>query len=121
MAKKSGNVVTWAFWVGAVLAIIAGIGVAAGAAFADNIWIPVILVVAGLIVGFANISAKETVPFLVAAIALAVLGGNSLTSLNDVVPQLGTLLTAAVSAFALFIAAAAIVVAVREAWNMASN
>ena len=120
MKGQSGQLAYWAFWIGAIIAILVGIGQAANAAYATNQWIPVILVILGLVVGFVNITVKETLPFLVAAIALLALGTAGLTSLDTLIPRLGTLLGSAVQAFTFFVGAAAVVVAVKEAWNLAS-
>lgn len=118
---KNKSLTQWAFWIGAIISVLLGIGAAAQASYATNKWIPVILVVLGLIVGFANITAKETVSFLVAAVALVAFGASGLNTLDTVIPKLGTLLGSAVQAFSWFIGAAAIVVAVKTAWMEASG
>lgn len=119
MAKN--NLTNWAFLIGALLAVLVGIGQAAQASYATNQWIPVILVVLGLVVGIVNIQAKEMTSFLVAAIALLAFGAGGLSTLDNVIPKLGTLLGSSVQAFSFFIGAAAIVVAVKEAWMLASR
>lgn len=121
MAKQKGNLTNWAFLVGAVLAILVGIGQAAQADFVTSAAIPVILVLLGLVVGFVNITTKEAISFLVAAIALIALGGAGLNAIDSLIPKLGTLLAQAVQAFAFFVGAAAVVVAVKTAWNLASS
>ncbi len=121
MAKKKKSLTHWIFLLGALVAALVGIAVAASWVWASNKWIPVILVLLGLIVGLANISVKETVPFLVAVIALFVFGSSILGSLDTLIPKLGTLLGSAVQAFSFFVGAAALVVAFKEAWNLASK
>lgn len=122
MAKKNtGTITTWAFWLGAILSIVVGIGAAANATFATAAWVAVVLVILGLIVGFANITAKETTGFLIAALALVAIGGSGLNTLDSVIPRLGTLVGSAVQAFAFFVGGAAIVVAVKQAWDLASS
>ena len=118
MAKQK-SLSDWAFLIGAIIAVLVGIGQAAQAAYASNQWIPVILVILGLVVGFLNVSAKSTTAFLVAAVALVAVGTGGLTSLDNLIPRLGTLLGSAVQAFTFFVGAAAVVVAVKEAYGLA--
>ncbi len=66
----------WAFIIGVVLAIIAGFVAIPFTAF--------VLAVLGLVVGFLNITTKETNNFLMAAIALLVLGAASLGAIGEV-------------------------------------
>ncbi|HME87404.1 MAG TPA: hypothetical protein VKE88_03260 [Candidatus Nanoarchaeia archaeon] len=119
--KNMNNATHWAFLIGAVVSLLVGIGAFTTAAWATNNWIPVVLVVLGLAVGFANVSAKETTPFLVAAIALLAFGSGGLNSLDTLLRGLGTFAGATVQAFSFFVGAAAIVVAVKEAWALANN
>ena len=116
---KNANVSNWAFLIGAIIAVLVGVGQAAQAGYAQNQWIPVILVVLGLVVGFLNVSSKEATAFLVAAVALVAVGTGGLTSLDNLIPRLGTLLGSAVQAFTFFVGAAAVVVAVKEAYGLA--
>ena len=121
--KKQASLSTWAFWIGVVVAAIVGISDASGTSLGTfTQYIPVLLVVLGLVVGFANITAKETTPFLLASVALLIFVSTGLlVTLDELIPQLGTLLGTAVQQFALFIGAAALVVAFKEAWELAAN
>jgi hypothetical protein len=119
--KKGNNLVGWAFWIGAILSVLFGIGSAARAGYTSNPWIPTILVVLGIVVGLANVSAKEMTSFLVAALGLFVFASVFSQVTVPVLSWIATLLGSAVQAFALFIGGAAIVVAVKEAWGMASK
>ncbi len=103
----SGKVGFWAFVVGLVLSLIGGLLVPQNAA------IVVILVILGLVIGFLNISAKETQLFLVATIALIVVGGvfSSLTVLS-----IGKLLDQILGYVATLMAPAAIVAAIKALW-----
>lgn len=109
----------WAFIVGVIIAIVIGL-------FSGNIegtqaagWLSLLLVVLGLVVGFLNISDKETTAFLVAAIALLVPGiANSTFSNIDVV---GGYLSGIVSQLTAFVAPAAIVVALKAIYTLASK
>ena len=110
-----------AFFVGMLLAIIAG-GVSR-----DNGTIVLILVILGIIVGLFNITSREMIPFLVAAIALVVVGtavgseGNygPFAPLNDVINGLGRVLNGMVAYIAVFMTPAAIITAIRVVWSLA--
>ena len=117
---KGGDLTNWSFVIGALLAIIMGLGAAAGAAFATNAWLVLLLVVLGLVVGFANITKKEVGGFLLAVAALVLVGSANLSAVNTLIPFVGSFLAATIDLFIVFIAPAALVVAVRSAWNLAS-
>ena len=90
-------------------ALIIGIGLAIIAGFAAIPALPSALFVLGLIVGFLNIKEKESTPFLVAVIALLLIGVAGL--------QFGKLTLVAVSIlnnFIAFVAAAGLVVAIKQ-------
>ncbi len=70
-----------------------------------------LLVVLGLITGLMNITEKETTPFLVAALALLATGTASATLM--VIPKVGIYLASIVNAIGVFVAPAAIVVALK--------
>ena len=100
----------WAFIVGIVIAIIAGLVPA---------WqIPTVtwvLVILGLIVGLLNITAKETVEFLVAAIALMLIGS------AGAIPALGTIVLSILANIVAFVAPAALVVALKAIYELAKK
>jgi hypothetical protein len=106
----------WAFILGVIVAIIAGIVAATVAA--TSAWVVLLLVILGLIVGFLNIGDKQITGFLIAAIALMVLGATSGTTvlgeLNILIAGLGTLVNAILVNIAIFVAPAALVVALKE-------
>jgi len=96
-----------AFFVGMILAIIAGW-------YRDEGGIVLALVIFGIIVGLFNITGKEMIPFLVAAIALVVVGSiNGFAMLDDVVDGFGRVLNAIVDHIAVFMTPAAIINAIR--------
>lgn len=76
------------------------------------------LVVLGLIVGFLNVTSQESTPFLVAAIALGM--GSGIVSLNFV-PYFGGFLSRVFTYVSVFVAPAALVVAVKAIYNMAES
>ncbi len=91
---KKGQLTHWAFLLGAIISVLVGVLAALQSSFAANKWIPVVLVILGLIVGFVNVTSKEVVGFLVAAIVimvasvsvLAVLGMNGLPNSQQPMP-----------------------------------
>jgi len=102
-----------AFFAGMILAIIAGIITRESGA------IVLTLVIMGIIVGLFNISAREMVPFLVAAVALIVAGTNIFDPLNDVWDGLGRSLNSITHYIAVFMTPAAIINAMRMVWHLA--
>jgi len=108
MAKKSNNleiIGKWAFIIGLILAIIAGL--------IQGIYeIPslmLILVILGLIVGFLNISEKNTIKLLVAIIALMGIGGLTIS----VIPVINTYLEAMLTNILVFASGAGLVIAIK--------
>jgi len=92
----------WAFIIGLVVSVLAGLVSIGTAGLA---W----LVVLGIIVGFLNVTGKEVMGFLLATVALMMVGNVGLT-----LPAVGSFVTSVVSAFISFTAGAAAVVAIKE-------
>jgi hypothetical protein len=92
----------WAFIAGLVLAVLAGLVVV------DVYWVTWVLAILGLVVGFLNVSTKETQGFLLPAVALA-LSASAVQSL----PVVGFVLTNILSNVLIFVAAAMLLVAIR--------
>jgi hypothetical protein len=115
MAGKSPG--EYAYYLALIVAVLAGI---AATANATNYWVSVLLVVLGIIVGFLNISEKESGTFLMATIALLVAGflgtTGAFTPLNaqylSGVP-LGELITNILKNIAVFVAPAAVILAIK--------
>ncbi len=106
----------WAFILGVVIAIIAGL--AAGALDVVTAgYVTLVLVILGLIVGFLNIGDKDVTGFLIAAIALMAVGTANLSA----IPYIGVFLSAMVMNIAAFVAPAALVVALKEVYNLARS
>ena len=91
----------WAIIIGIVLAILAG--------FTEIPSLAIVLFVLGLIVGFLNIGEKESTPFLIAVIALLLIGVAGL-QLGGVTTRVATIL----ENFLAFISAAGLVVALKQ-------
>ncbi len=102
---------SYSFIVGVVVAILAGLASLTGD-------LPVlVLVLLGLVVGILNISVKETTDFLVAAVALIVAG----TANISVIPMVGALLQAVLGNITVFVAPAAIVIALKDVYALANK
>ena len=106
----------WAFIVGVLVAIVVSLFNVSGSVAG---WLVLLLVVLGLIVGLLNVTEKETTPFLVAAAALLITGtaGGSLA----IIPVIGSYLQDIVQNIAVFVAPAAIVVALKAIQSLAKD
>ena len=118
MAKGKTNILSmvgfWAFIVGLIIAVVVGILAALGIVGASIMpAIIIVLIILGLIVGFLNITAKEILLFLVATIALIVVGG-VFAPLKTF--SIGLILDAILALVATLMAPAAIVAAIKALW-----
>ncbi len=108
----------YAFILGVVIAVIAGFAVNYLGAFAG--WVPLVLIILGILVGLLNIKDKETTPFLIAAIALLATGAiSAFREIDSVVDPLGTVLSNIFGNIAVFVAPAAVIVAVVAIYKLA--
>lgn len=101
-----------AFLACVVIAVIAGL-VATDA----NGMILGVLVVLGLIVGFLNVSEKETTPFLISAAALIIAS----TAQFSTIPVAGVYIQSILANIAAFVAPAAVLVALKAVYALASK
>ena len=97
----------WAFIVGLVIAVLAGL-------FFQPGWAIWVLAILGVIVGLFNVTAEDTRSFLLASIALTL----SATALNTV-PIVGTALSYVLPFVVAFTAGATIVIALVELFRAA--
>ncbi len=100
----------WAFIIGLVISILFGFIPTAN-------WVPPVLAILGIIVGFLNITEKETKGFLLASIGLLVAG----TAALGVLPAVGTILKDILTNIIFFIAAAVLVVSLRSLFATVNN
>lgn len=100
----------WAFLIGVALSIIAAL-----VPQLQTQTVAWVLVLLGFIVGLLNITAKETQEFLVATIALVIVAD---AAANLV--QLGVVMAAVLGNIVLFVFPAALVVALKTIWELAS-
>lgn len=108
MKKRLGE---YAFLLGIAIAVLAGLLMETGG------WISVILVLLGLVVGLMNISSKETMPFLMASIALLLVGSAGLEKL----PIVGVYLAPVIANILVFVAPAVVVVALKTVFDLAKK
>ena len=94
----------WAFVIGLIISILLG--------FVTFSYAILLLVILGLIVGFLNVTEKESNKFLVAVIALIVVGVASLQALS-VLGTFYTWMETVLTSFVVFVAAAAVVVSIK--------
>ena len=99
---NSAKIGKWAFIIGLVVCVLAGI-------FFQPDWAIWVLAVLGVIVGLLNVTAEETRGFLLAAIALTL----SATALNSL-PVVGTALKYILPFVVTFVSGSMIVVALKE-------
>lgn len=104
---NSAKIGKWAFIIGLVVAVLAGL-------FFQPAWAIWVLAILGVIVGFLNVTAEETRGFLLAAIALTI----SATALNTI-PVIGTAFSLILPFVVAFIAGSMIVVAFKELFHTA--
>lgn len=107
MDAKIGH---WAFIVGILLAIIAGL-----IPTLQTSTVTWILVILGLVVGLLNISAKETTEFLVAVVALLIVGS------AGAIPALGGIVLAILANIVALSAPAALIVALKAIYALAAE
>ncbi len=81
------------------------------------------LVILGFIVGLFNLAAKETTPFLIAAIALMLAGivNLGLFTFFGLFPALGQFLRTVLSNIVVFVVPGAIIVGMKTIWRLASD
>ena len=100
----------WAFVIGIIIALVAGFTTGYATTFA------LVLFVLGLIVGFLNISEKESTKFLIAVIALLT-GGIASISAISVLGISIDYVDAIIGNFIAFVSAAALVVAIKAVFE----
>ena len=105
----------WAFLIGVLVALFGGLLVHFGAI--SETYVQSALLMLGLVVGLLNITVKETTDFLVATIALIMAGVVNLR----LIPYVGPLLNTLLNNVLVFVVPAAVIVALRAVWLLASR
>jgi len=112
--KGMKGVGKWAFLIGIVGALIlgalAGLGV-----FATPMWMTVVLVLAGIVIGLLNVTDAESVPLMVAALVIGVGAG-----VLGMLPLVGEFIKAVMTAVAAVVLPAGIIIALSTVWKKAS-
>ena len=108
MPKMEKNIGYWIFLIGVFISIIAGLLTTSGIN-ANVVWV---LAVLGLIVGLINVTLKDEVPFLVAALVLVTAAGYL-----SVIPYIGTTLVTILYYIVTFVAPASIIVALKAIYH----
>ena len=106
----------WAFLVGILIAIFSGLV----STSASSGYVAVILIALGLVVGFLNISVKEAEKFLIATVALLIIGTvsvNALFASGSFAGQIQIVLNNFIS----FVSAAALVVALKTVISLGAH
>lgn len=118
LSKKIGH---YAFLIGILLALVLALFSTSLGSKATLMML--VLVILGVVVGFLNITSKEMTEFLVAAIALVVIApvSTTLVVLDQYVTGLGTLLQSILSFIAIFVAPAALIVAIKAIVELAEK
>ena len=118
MEKQIGN---YSFIVGVIIALV--LGLASAELGAAKAWLWSILVVLGLIVGFLNVSGKDTKDFLLVTVALVVVAyaGSAQVSGWANVELIGKYLTGLFDSLLTFVVPASIVVALKEVYQLAKE
>ncbi len=107
----------WSFLVGVLLAIVLGL-------FPQPGWqatVTLILVVLGIIVALVNVTSKETSTFLIAAIALLVAASAGAAGGFGALPAVGTYLLNVFDNLVVFVAPAAVIVALKGVYQLAKD
>ncbi len=99
----------YAFIAGFAVAVFAGLGFQAS-------WVAWVLAALGVVVGFLNVTGRETRGFLIAAIAL-ILSASAVQSL----PFVGGVLTSIVGNVVTFVSAAVLVVALKSVFEVTKS
>ena len=116
MAKKTNQLGSWAFLIGVLLAVIAGIVSGLELGNIDNSIMTPVLLVIGAIVGLFNIKGGESMPFLFSGLTLIIASvfGAGITSTVPVV-------SAILASLLVIFVPATIIVAIKNVFVLAKN
>jgi hypothetical protein len=108
-----------AFLIGVLIAVIAGLFYAAGVLdITAQGTVALVLVILGLVVGLLNMMDKEVTTFLLAVVALEIAGASAAGI--ALIPLIGVPLAAIVNYIAVFVFPAAVIVALKAIWDLAT-
>ncbi|NMA44359.1 MAG: hypothetical protein GX950_00910 [Candidatus Diapherotrites archaeon] len=123
VSKTTGS---FAFLIGIILAVLLAIvGVLMPGVIDANLSaiLMLILVILGLIVGILNVKDKHITDFLIATMAVALVGNTAggLLVLDTVILPVGSLLVAIVMNIVALVAPAALVLGLKQVWTLAKE
>ena len=128
-SKQGKNIGAWAFMIGFLVALIVGVVSGLNATGAINLDMGInsmmtgILVAIGIIIGLVNVSVKESMKFMTASIVIIVapvgFGAMNVIDVMGVVNGLSAFLAALTGSMAIFVAPAAIIVALKAIYSTA--
>ncbi len=116
---KEGKMGAWAFIIGVVIALILGLLPAS----LQSIGVPV-LVIMGLIVGFLNVTEKETSQYLMAAVAIMIAlftAGSAISAQLESLPTIGKYMIGLLGSINMFVFPATIVVALKAIYGISKQ
>ena len=116
---KKGKTGAWAFIIGVLIALVLGL-LPAGL---QSIGVPV-LVILGLIVGFLNVTEKETTQYIMAAVAIMIAlftAGSAISAQLGSLPTVGRYLLGLLGNINIFVFPATIVVALKAIYNISKH
>ena len=113
--KELHKIAHYCFFIGLLIAIIAGLPWFYSSV--NAVALMSTLVFLGFIVGLFNLTAKDTMPFLTASIALMLAGIVNLSS----IPLIGDTLRAMLSNIVVFVVPGAIILGMKTIWHMAAE
>ncbi|MBS3074398.1 hypothetical protein J4447_02995 [Candidatus Pacearchaeota archaeon] len=111
--KSSNTIGAWAFLIGVILAVILGLF---QSSLGNVVWIPIVLVLIGLVVGLLNVGVGDANAFLIASLALVIVAFMG-SSVLGVIPQIAGIL----SALMVLIVPAAVIVSLRAIFVIARD
>jgi len=117
--KVENTVIAYAFTVGVVIALVLGL-VSQWVPASVQPWLVSLLVLAGVVVGFANISPNETKDYVLYVTALVIVTGLSKGVLGNVL-YVGTYFEGVLTSLMAFVLPSVIIVGLKAVINLAKN
>ena len=118
MEKQVGN---YSFIIGVIVAVV--LGLAAPQLGIATAWLWSLLVVLGLVVGFLNVSGKNTREFLLVTVSLVIVayaGGAQIDSWQNV-QYIGPYLSGIFNSILAFVIPSSVVVGLKAVWDLAKG
>lgn len=125
LKSRENTVGAWSFLIGVILAIAIGIATAVISSPQFTVfsnWIYTFLAVLGIIIGFANVTGRETQTFLIAGVALVIVSKFGMDSLSVAIIgiEAGKIAVCIFAALLVLFVPATIIVALKSVFSTAS-